>query len=72
MTLSPLETAKVFDPSMMQIIGRNSVVEGILKEIGGIGVKYNDGVMVNGENLKGITQQEAKQGDEVREHGRET
>jgi len=71
-TLSPLETAKAFDAPMMRTIGRNSAVEGILKEIGGMEVKYNGEVMVNG--VRGITQPVAEQGygDKVPEHGHET
>jgi hypothetical protein len=70
-TLSPPETAKAFDVPMMRTIGRNSAVEGILKEIGGMEVKYNDEVMVNG--LRDITQLVAEQGygDKVPECGHE-
>ena len=70
-TLSPLETAKVFDPSIMRGIGGNLTIDGILKEIGGMRVKYNDEVMANEE--RGVTQQEAEKGygDEVRERGHE-
>jgi hypothetical protein len=44
-SLSPLETAKAFGAPMMQHVGRNSAV-GILKEMEGIGVKYDEGILL--------------------------
>ena len=71
-TLSPLEIAKAFDALMMQTIDRNSAIEEILEKMGGVEVKYDNGVMVNVE--RGITQQVAEQesDDKVRECSHET
>ena len=56
-SLSPLEMAKAFDAPIMRHAGQNSTVEGILKKVGEIGVKYNDGLIVFDDN--GHTQQES-------------
>jgi hypothetical protein len=45
-SLSPLETARAFGAPAMQHIDRNSAVEEILKKMGGIGVKYNEGILL--------------------------
>jgi hypothetical protein len=61
-SLSPLELAMAFEAPMMQRACRSSVIEGILKEVGEMRVKYNDGGIVC--DGRGILRQETEKGDE--------
>lgn len=66
-SLSPLETAKAFGPPMMQDAGSNSAVDGILKAIGPMGVRYDGEGGIILQSLERRNEEESE--EEVTEHG---